>query len=111
MGKHDWLRVHRHFRTAQEVSEQEANEGHTVLVAPQSIMFKGQYPCMVCNTKKEPTYSNRVLPSIGWFDGYTCPNCKARTSEGVAYITDANWVTTCNKTGRILVLWTTGGDE
>lgn len=100
----------RYFRTAQEVSEQEAKEGHTVFVVPQSIMFKGKYPCMVCNTKRQPTYSNRVLPSIGWYDGYTCPNCKARTSRCYS-VSDVKYSTTSNETGRFLVLWTTGGDE
>jgi hypothetical protein len=97
----------RRFITAEEAQK----EGRTTLVAPQNLMFTGDYPCMMCFTKKAPTYTNRVLPSIGHFDGYTCPNCKARTSEGVAYITDANWMTTCNKTGKVLVLWTTGGEE
>ena len=100
----------RRFMTAEEYAQKEQKEGHMVLVAPQKIMFKGQYKCMMCNTQKEPTYCNRVLPSKGHFDGYTCPNCKARTSEGACYITDANWATTCNKTGRILVLWTRGGE-
>lgn len=100
----------RFWMTSEEYAEKQQKEGHTVLVAPTKIMFKGAYPCLVCNTQREPTYSNRVLPSLGYFDGYTCPNCKARTSEGVSTITDATWATTCNKTGRILVLWTTGGE-
>ena len=103
----------RHFRTAAEVASKAAKEGHTILIAPVAAMFRGQYPCMVCNTKKQPKYSNRNLPSIGWFEGWTCPNCKARTSRCYS-VADANYSTTCNTTGRHLVLWTVdseGGDD
>jgi len=98
------------FMTSEEYAQKAQKERRTILVAPQKIMFKGQYPCMMCNTTKAPTYSSRVLPSIGYFDGYTCPNCKARTSEGVCHITDANWVTMNADCTSILVLWTTGGE-
>ena len=100
--------------TAEEVFVKEARKGnHHIDIRLVKDMFKGNWPCSVCFTKKQPRYSNRNLPSIGWFDGWTCPNCMARTSECVT-ITDAKYVTTCNKTHKILTLWVVdseGGDD
>ena len=37
--------------------------------------------CKLCNTKKDMVYQCRNMPSIGFFEGWQCPNCKRRLSE------------------------------
>lgn len=102
------------WQTAEEVFVKEARKGnHHINILPVGDMFRGNYPCSVCFTKKPPRYSDRVLPSIGYFRGWTCPNCMART-ERCYSITDAEYATCCNKTGRFLTLWVVdseGGDS